>query len=93
MYELKLAKSRYYRVKRGQSASDIENTLCMPVPQNIREGMIIEVPRCNFFIYKADVGDTYSSVAQKFGLEAEELRRVNGGRAVFPTCRIFIPCK
>ncbi len=91
MYELKLARPSFYRVKRGQTAKDISAAFGCPVPEDVAEGDIIELPRGNFFTYSARVGDSYSSIAAKFGVGEAELKELNGGKPVYPTCRICIP--
>lgn len=49
------------------------------------------MPEGDFFVYSARVGDTYATVANKFGVSQSELENVNGGTAVYPTRRLFIP--
>ncbi|MCD8040322.1 MAG: LysM peptidoglycan-binding domain-containing protein [Clostridia bacterium] len=91
MYQLVLEKSKYYRVKKGQTALMIEKAFSVPVNGNVYEGMIIALPQQTFTVYRAAAGDTYKSVAAKFGVDEELLKSVNGNRAVYPTCRLYIP--
>lgn len=90
MYELKISKGLFYRVKKGQSAADISRGLGIPISEDVREGQIIAVPAGRFKIYSAKPGDSFASVAAAFGAEAEELEKLNGG-AVYPTRRLFVP--
>lgn len=91
MYELKLSKPPLYRVKRGQTPQEISEVFGCPVPQDTECGDIIAVPSCAFVLYSARVGESYASIAAKFGITEEELKRCNGGKPVYPTCKLFIP--
>lgn len=90
MYELKLSKPRLYRVKAGQTARMISEAFGCPVPDDVRAGDVVTVRR-DLFAYRARVGDTYASVAEKFGAGEEELRSMNGGAPVYPTCTVYVP--
>lgn len=91
MYELKLARPRLYRVKRGQTSREIYDAFCCPVPEDAEEGDIILLPQGRYVQYRAGVGESYASIAAKFGMAEEELKELNGGRAVYPTCRVLVP--
>lgn len=91
MYELKLSRPPFYRVKAGQTACQISSVFGCPVPEDAACGDIISVPARACKTYSARVGDTYRSIAKKFGVEEGELAELNGGRTVYPTCVIFIP--
>lgn len=93
MFTLVTDRSKYFRVKRGQSAGDIEKVLKTPVSGCVFEGRIIEVAEGNFTLYTARVGDTYRTVALKFGADEEKLKRANGNKPVYPTCKLFVPFK
>ena len=80
--------SRFYRVKRGQTGAEIEKTLSLPAP-NAFAGAII--PAGKFTVHKAEPFESYASIAKKYGVEAEELEKCNGGRPIYPSCRVFIP--
>lgn len=86
-------KSRFYRVKRGQDCCEIEARLSVPVSGAVFAGRIIETPSTPFKVYSACVGDTYRTVALKFGVEEQALKDINGGKVVYPTCKLFVPCK
>jgi LysM repeat protein len=47
----------------------------------------------DFFEYYAELGDTFSSVAQKFSVSEKELKGLNDISAVTQGSRIKIPCK
>ena len=89
MYELKLSKPAIYRVKEGQTSSQIAETFGCPVPPDIVCGDIVFI--FSGEMYSARVGDTYSSIAARFGVDVSELERLNGKRPVYPTCKIIIP--
>ena len=89
MYELKLSKPAIYRVKEGQTSSQIAETFGCPVPPDIVCGDIVFVFSSE--MYSARVGDTYSSIAARFGVDVSELERLTGKRPVYPTCKIIIP--
>lgn len=92
MFTLVTDKSRFYRVKRGQSAAEIERTLKNPAGSEVFAGKIIVVHE-NLTVYSAAVGDTYKVIAQKFSTDEQLLKNINGGKPVYPTCKIFVPCK
>ncbi len=52
----------------------------------------MECPHC-FFEYYAAMGDTFSSVAQKFQVSEKELKDINDMPAVTQGCRVKIPSK
>ncbi len=91
MFTLVTDRSRYFRVKRGQSGRDIENTLLIPAADAFA-GAIIS-GEGDYELYVARPGDSYKSVAERFGVSGEELKILNRGRPVYPTCRLFIPRK
>ena len=91
MFTLITDRSKYFKVKRGQSAGEIEKVLKTPVAGSVFEGRIIEVCDKNLTLYTAKVGDTYRTVALKFGIGEEELKKANAGKIVYPTCKLFVP--
>ena len=92
MFTLVTEKSRFFRIKRGQSAQALEKTLQTPVSGAVFAGKIVEVKK-NLSVYTAGVGDSYRSVAKKTGVREEVLRKINSDKPVYPTCKIFIPKK
>ena len=93
MFTLITDKSRYFKVKRGQNARDIEEVLNTPVRGNVFAGRIIEVAEERLVQVSVGVGDSYKTLALKYGVPESQLREINGAKPVYPTCRIFVPKK
>lgn len=93
MFTLVTDRSKYFRVKRGQCAGEIEKVLKTPVQGAVFEGRIIVVRDENLTVYTAEVGDTYRTVALKLGADEQQLKKINGCKPVYPTCKLFVPCK
>lgn len=91
MFTLVTDKSKYFRVKRGQSAADVQKAFNAPVCGKVFAGAIVRIRQENFTEYCASPGDSYKSVAQKFGIEEEQLKRLNNYKPVYPTCKLFVP--
>lgn len=81
-------KSRFYRVKRGQSGRLVEETLGIPAACAFA-GEII--PLDEYIRYSVQPFETYASIAEKFSISEEKLKRLNGGKILYPTCKIFVP--
>lgn len=90
MFTLETAKSKFFRVREGVSAGQIESALSVPVCGELYAGRLL-FTGARYRLYRARAGDTYASVARAAGVEEERLRAVNGSRAIYPTRRIFIP--
>ena len=93
MFTLITDKSRYFKIKRGQSAREIEEILNTPVRGKVFAGRIIRVPSERLCQVTAGVGDSYKTLALKYGVPESKLREINGEKPVYPTCRIFVPKK
>ena len=93
MFTLVTDRSKYFRVKRGQGADEVRSVLKTPVGGAVFAGRIIKVYDGNLVEYSASVGDTYRNVALKFGADEEQLKKINGYKPVYPTCKLFVPCK
>lgn len=91
MFTLVTEKSRFYRVKRGQSAKEIESVLCVPCGEAFC-GAIIEADG-DFDVYLVKPCETYRSLAAKFRRGEEELRQANNNRPLYPTQKLFVPRK
>lgn len=91
MFTLVTDRSEYFRVKRGQTAAQIENALSLPVSGKVFAGRIIRAGTQKLFRYTAEVGDTYKSVARKFAVDEAELKGLNACKPIYPTCKIFVP--
>lgn len=86
--QLKTEKSRFYRVKKGQTASLIEKTLNIPAGCAFAGAII---PLRDFSQYTVQPFDTYASIAASLGIEEERLKEANGNRPLYPSRKIFIP--
>lgn len=91
MYELRSEKPLFYRVKEGQAPRDISLRFRCPV-RSACPGEVIVLPEGDFIEYRAHAGDSFSSVAQAFGVSGEELEALNGGH-VYPSRRLYVPAK
>lgn len=85
---LQLDRSKYYRIKSGQTAREVEKVLCTPV-NNCFGGAIIALIDCK--VHTVQPFETYISIAQRYSVEEEVLKDFNGNRPLYPTCKIFIP--
>ena len=93
MFTLITDRSRYFKVKRGQSRKDIEGVLNTPVREEPFAGRIIKVEEEPIFAVTADVGDSYRTIAVNHGVPELYLKELNGNKPVYPTCKIFVPKK
>lgn len=75
--------------KRGQTVEDISREFCVPVRGRVFAGAVILLPRGDFTMCSALLGNSFASVAA-FGVGAEELARINGGKTVYPMRMLFI---
>lgn len=92
MFTLITEKSRFFRVKRGQSRDEIEKFFVSPVDGKAFAGRIVEV-NGNLSVCTAAVGDTYRTLAAKLGADEDVLKKINYNKPVYPTCKIFYPRK
>ena len=92
MFTIVTEKSKFFRIKRGQSGEEVEKFFLTPVGGAAFAGRIIEVKR-NLSVHIAAVGDTYRTIAAATGCKEAALRELNGAKPVYPTCKIFYPRK
>lgn len=85
---LQLDRAKFYRIKGGQTAREVEKTLKIPA-NNCFNGLIIEVVECR--LHTAQPFETYALIAQKYGVDETKLQNFNGSRPIYPTCKIYIP--
>ena len=85
---LQLKKNKFYRIKRGQTASDVERAFCCPVKENFA-GAVVYIPPCS--AYEVKPFESYAVVAEKFSLSEEYLKSFNFGRILYPSRIIYIP--
>ena len=93
MFTLITDRSRYFKVKRGQSVGDIEGVLNTPVCGKVFAGRIVKVAEEQLTAITATVGDSYRTIAERYGISQARLAEINGGKPVYPTCKIFVPKK
>ena len=93
MFTLITDRSRYFKVKRGQSSGEIERVLNTPVCGRVSAGRIVKVAEERLVIITAGVGDSYRTIAAKCGVPQSHLEEINGYKPVYPTCKIFMPKK
>ena len=91
MFTLITDRSRYFKVKRGQSSGEIEKILNTPVCGKAFAGRIIRVADENLVTITASVGDSYRTIAARCGVSEAHLKEINGSKPVYPTCKIFVP--
>ena len=90
MFALVRENYRYFRVKRGQSVSDIERELEIPVAGALFCGRILRADK-KYRIYTVKAGDTYRSVCLKEGVDEEALKELNSNAPLYPTKKLYIP--
>ena len=91
MFTLITERSRYFKIKRGQSSGEVETALNTPVCGKVFAGRVVKVSDELLERITADVGDSYSTIAEKYGVAEPHLKEINGSRPIYPTCKIFVP--
>lgn len=86
--ELVLDRRLFYRVKKGQTAREIEKTLCIPANACFA-GQVMVIEEC--LVYTVQPFETYRTIASKYGKDADTLQKFNNSRPLYPTCKIYIP--
>lgn len=89
MFTLVTDHSKYIRVRRGADRGAVEKELKSPVDDVFAGEILLRAEEME--IYVAKPHDSYASVARKFGLTEEELKKINLFRPVYPTCRLYVP--
>ena len=90
MFALIRENYRYFRVKSGQSKSEIERELQIPVPNGLSCGQILSADK-KFRVYTVKAGDSYRSVCLKEGVDEEILKEANFSAPLYPTKKLYIP--
>ncbi len=90
MLKLVCERSAFYRIKKGQTQKQISETLFTAGIGGVFDGKII-VLKEKFYPYTVKVGETYSSIAQKFALSEQFLMQANENCTIYPTVTIYVP--
>lgn len=85
---LQCDRGRFYRVKPGQTAREVEDFLLCPAC-GCFAGEIIAVSPCKPHILRPF--ETYASLAEENGLTEERLRSFNRNALPYPSRKIYIP--
>ena len=88
MSTLVIGKSAFYRVKSGQTGAEVEKTMRIPA-SGAFAGAILPVEE--YVVHRAQPFESYESIAQKYGITSEKLKAVNGGRPLYPSCKVYVP--
>ena len=91
MFTLVTDRSKYFRVKRGQTKAEVESVLRTPI-KNFFCGAIAETAE-ELELCICRPMESYQSISSKCGISVEELKRINFSRPVYPSCKLFVPCK
>lgn len=89
MFILSPEKSKFYKVKRGQTKNEVALFLSRPVQGECYAGRIIPAAE-NFFVYAAEAGETFQSLSKKFSVPESELEKSNGG-IIYPGRKLLVP--
>lgn len=92
MFTLISDKSKYFRVKRGQTKKDLEEGLKIPVEGEVFAGRILFKEE-EYDVYIVKPLETYSQIAEKLNVAETELKKINSFKPLYPTCKLFVPCK
>lgn len=90
MQILQLEKNIFYRIKRGQTAADVEKIFLCPVKENFA-GAVVYIEDC--IEYEVKPFDNYASIAFNFSLSEEKLKLFNHNKLLYPSKIIYIPRK
>lgn len=91
MFTLIADNAKYVRVRRGVEREELETKLRLPVKEAFA-GEILERGE-ELEIYIAKPLENYGVIARKLCVSEEELKSINFARPVYPTCKLFVPCK
>lgn len=85
---LQLEKCKFYRIKSNQTAHEVEKVLGVPVAECF-DGAIVALHDCK--VHVVQPFETYLSIAKIYEIGEDALKKFNGARPLYPTCKIFIP--
>ena len=89
MFSLTLERGRFLRIRKGVTDKEVSSVFGCPSPK-VFCGEIIKLSPPKRYCY-ARVGDTYETVSKREGVDETRLRAENGGRALYPTLKIWLP--
>ena len=92
MFTLVTDRSKYFRVKRGQCKEEIEAEFGFPIGESVFCGAIVKVGD-RLQIYTVRPLESYESISRKLGVPCGELKEINFSKPVYPSCKLFVPCK
>ena len=90
----------FYRVQKGDSVASVGARFEVPpsaiiktngLTSDIREGDVIFVEKPSGRVYSVRPFDTIESIAAKFGVSAEEIKRANGVDYAFYGLDLIVP--
>lgn len=90
MFLLVTERGKYLRIRKNVKKDQIIRLFSVPVTGEAYCGKIILLTEPKRFIY-ANAGASYKSIAQKEGVDEEQLKRLNGGEVIYPTKRVWLP--
>lgn len=91
MFILSAEKSKFYKIKRGQTKREVSLFLSRPIAGECFSGRIIPADT-DYTVCIANAGETFFSLSQKWGVPENELKELNGG-IIYPGCKILVPHK
>lgn len=91
MFTLVTDRSKYFRVRRGLTKREAEDALSVPF-KVFFDGAIVELGE-KMTVYVCLPMESYKSLSLKFGVPEEELKKANFYKPVYPSCKLFVPCK
>lgn len=89
MFSLVTERGRFVRVRKSVKKEDVIKTFMYPAGE-VFCGQIIEIGPPKRYCY-ALAGDTYKKIARRERVNEEALIKLNGGRCVYPTMRVWLP--
>ncbi len=92
MFTLVSDRSKYFRIKCVATRAEIEKELGCPVFGEIFTGGIVELGE-RMRTIRTGPHDTYKTISQRLKIDEEELKKANNFKPLYPSCRLFIPCK
>ena len=89
MFSLTLERGRYLRIRKGVTEKDVSEVYSCP-SRKVFCGEIIKLSPPKRYCY-ALAGDTYATISERERVDEALLRAENGGKAVYPTLKVWLP--